>query len=241
MGSTQATAGASGLRTPGLRVAVIQAVAVTVWVIAVFLTRRWDHWDSGELALVAAFAVASDLASVGSGLSKIKFSGLPLGTVLAAVLFGGAPAGLIGLLAGAVGWFRWREAPHYLRNNLVTFAWFPLAAGLFFGAVTRLAHVGPNDAAYYFLVLPAFMVANVVNHIGVFAYQCHLDDTSLVAKLRDGLIPILSAELFAAVLTAFAVYFVVKTGTIGVGVLLVTLAIFQYLVGELLTSKRRGE
>jgi diguanylate cyclase (GGDEF)-like protein len=33
----------------------------------------------------------------------------------------------------------------------------------------------------------------------------------------------------------------VKTGTIGVGVLLVTLAIFQYLIGELMTSQRRGE
>src|SRR5437764_5314324 len=52
--------------------------------------------------------------------------------------------------------------------------------------------------------------------------------------------PILAAELFSAVLTTAAVYFVVQNGTIGIAVLLVTLAIFQYLVGELLTSQRRA-
>jgi diguanylate cyclase (GGDEF)-like protein len=55
------------------------------------------------------------------------------------------------------------------------------------------------------------------------------------------LAPVLSAELFSAVLTAIALYFMVKTGAIGVVVLLVTLAIFQYLVGELLTSQRRAQ
>jgi diguanylate cyclase (GGDEF)-like protein len=229
------------MRRPGLGVALTQAVAVAVGVGAVILTASWDRWNPAELLLIAVFAVASDLASVQSGVSKIKFSGLALGTVLAAVRFGGGPAALIGLLAGAVGWFRWREAPHYLRNNLVTFAWYPLACALFFGAAIRIAHVGPNDAAYYFLVLPAFVVATVVNHVGVFGYQCYLDGSSFMSKVRDGLVPILSAELFAAVLTAVAAYFVVKTGTIGVGVLLVTLAIFQYLVGELLTSQQRAK
>jgi diguanylate cyclase (GGDEF)-like protein len=241
MASKEAPADARTMRQPGWAVALAQGSAVATWVAALILTVRWDRWNTPELLAVAAFAVASDLASVESGLSKIKFSGLALGTVLAAVRFGGGPAALVGLLAGVLGWFRWREAPHYLRNNLITFAWYPLACGLFFGATTRLAHVGTNDAAYYFLVLPAFVVATVVNHAGVFGYQCYLDGSSFVSKLRDGLVPILSAELFAAVLTAVAVYFVVKTGTIGVAALLVTLAIFQYLVRELLTSQRRGE
>jgi diguanylate cyclase (GGDEF)-like protein len=145
------------------------------------------------------------------------------------------------MLTIGVGWFRWREASHYLRNNLVLFGWFPLASGLFFGAATRLAHVGPGDAAYYFLVLPAFAVALVVNFSGLVGYQCYLDGSAFSHKLREVLIPVLSAELFSAVLTVVAVYFVVKTGTIGIGVLLVTLAIFQYLVGELMTSQRRAE
>ena len=90
-------------------------------------------------------------------------------------------------------------------------------------------------------MLPTFAISLLVNFIGVAGYECHLDGSSLLQKVREAFVPILSAELFSAVLTAIAVYFVVKTGTVGIGVLLVTLAIFQYLVGELLTSQQRAE
>src|SRR5437588_9324012 len=166
---------------------------------------------------------------------------MALGTVLAAALYGGAPAALIGMLTVALGWFRWREAPHYLRNNLVTYLWFPLAGGLFFGAITRLAHINASEAAYYFLMLPMFAFALTVNHSGVVGYQSYLDRSPFLPKLRDVIVPILPAELFSAVLTTLALYFVVQTGQIGVVVLLVTLAIFQYLVGGLLTSQRTAQ
>src|SRR5437588_2651298 len=166
---------------------------------------------------------------------------MALGPVLAAALYGPAPAALIGMLTVAVGWFRWRQAPHYLPNNLVTFLCVPLASGLFFGAVTRLGHIGPNEAGYYFLMLPTFSVTLIVNCAWVVGYQSYLDSASFLPKLREMFIPILSAELFSAVLTTIALYFVVQTGAVGIVVLLVTLAIFQYLVGELLTSQRRAE
>jgi diguanylate cyclase (GGDEF)-like protein len=222
-------------------VILIQATAAVAAVVAIALTWNWNRWSLVPLAVIAVFAVGSDLMSVQSAASKIKFSGLALGTMLAAVRYGPAPAGLIGMLAVAVGWFKWREAPHYLRNNFVTFAWDSIVGGLFFGAALRLTDVGPDDAAYYFLVLVAFVLAIVVNFAGIVGYQSYLDRSSFVPKFRDVLVPILSAELFAAVLTVIAVYFVVKTGAVGVVVLLVTLAIFQYLVGELLTSQRRAQ
>jgi diguanylate cyclase (GGDEF)-like protein len=220
---------------------LIQAAAALAAVGAIALTWSWNSWNLLGVTAIAAFAIVSDLKSVATHSSKLKVSGLALGTVLAAVRFGPAPAALIGLLACGVGWFRWREAPHYLRNNLVTFAWSALASGLLFGAAIRLAHVGPAEPAYYFLVLPAFAAAIVVNVAAIVSYQCYLDGTPLFRKLREVMLPILSAELFAAVLTVIAVYFVVQTGGIGIVVLLVTLAIFQYLVGELLTSQRRAQ
>jgi diguanylate cyclase (GGDEF)-like protein len=219
----------------------VHAAAVLIAAAAVALTWSWNRWSLLPLAALALFAVGSDLMSVHSGSSKIKFSGMALGTVLAAVRFGPAPAALIGMLTMAIGWFRWREAPHYLRNNLVTFGWFPLASGLFFGAVTRLGHIGQNEAAYYFLMLPTFAITLVVNFAGVVGYQSYLDHSPFFPKLREMFVPILPAELFSAVLTTIALYFVVQTGAIGIVVLLVTLAIFQYLVGELLTSQRRAE
>jgi diguanylate cyclase (GGDEF)-like protein len=228
-------------RTPGRVTAFVHATAVLIAAIVVALTWSWNDWSLWPLAALALFAVGSDLMCVESGSSKIKFSGGAFATVLAGALFGGAPAALIGMLMVAVGWFKHREAPHYFRNNLVTYAWFALASGLFFGAVTRLAHVGSSDASYYFLILPTFLVALIVNMAGVIGYQSYLDRTLFILKLREVLVPILSAELFSAVLTAIALYFIVQTGTIGIAVLLVTLAIFQYLVGELLTSQRRAQ
>ncbi len=227
-------------RRPWPLAVLVQAGAVLVGVVAVALTWSWNDWSLLPLAAIAAFAIGSDLMSFQDA-SKLKCSGMALGVVLAAALYGPAPAALIGMLTVAVGWFKWREAPHYFRNNLVTFAWFPLASGLFFGAAIRLGHIGSGEAAYYFLILPAFAITLVVDHVGVVGYQCYLDRSRFIPKLREVLAPVLSAELFSAVLTAIALYFMVQTGAIGVVVLLVTLAIFQYLVGELLTSQRRAQ
>jgi diguanylate cyclase (GGDEF)-like protein len=220
---------------------LIQATALLAAVAAITLTWSWNRWSLLPLAAIAVFSIGSDLTSVQSGTSKIKFSGVGLGMVLAGALYGGAPAALVGVLTVAVGWFKWREAPHYLRNNLVTYLWFPLAGGLFFWAITRLGHISSSQPAYYFLVLPSFALALTLNHIGVIGYQSYLDRSPFLPKLRDVLVPIMPAELFSAVLTAIAVYFVVQTGAIGIVVLLITLAIFQYLVGELLTSQRRAK
>ena len=50
-----------------------------------------------------------------------------------------------------------------------------------------------------------------------------------------------SAHLFSGVLTMIAIYVAVRTGTIGITVLGLMIILFQYLIGELLTSERRGK
>ena len=51
----------------------------------------------------------------------------------------------------------------------------------------------------------------------------------------------LPAELFSVALTVATLFVTVEIGTIGLALVAIVLVIFQYLVGELLTSKRRGE
>jgi diguanylate cyclase (GGDEF)-like protein len=58
--------------------------------------------------------------------------------------------------------------------------------------------------------------------------------------VREALLPLLSAQLLSGLLTMISVYVVLRTGTVGLAVTGVMIVIFQYLVGELLTSKRRG-
>jgi diguanylate cyclase (GGDEF)-like protein len=63
----------------------------------------------------------------------------------------------------------------------------------------------------------------------------------LAEKTRQALVPLLSAELFSAMLTVAAVYLTQQLGVTGFILFGLVLVIFQYLIGELLTSKRRSD
>jgi diguanylate cyclase (GGDEF)-like protein len=218
------------------RVAVIHAIALALAGCVIGLTYGEDHWDVAMLLVIAGFAIISDLTSVETGSTKLKVSGSFLGIMLAAVVLGGSPAAFAGVLtiAGA-------SRGTYFRNNLVTYAWFPLIGGLFFHAPAQLAQLGPRDIGYYLLVFAAFVLALVLNFVGVAGYQCYLERSSLLEKAREALAPLLGAELFSALLTMAAVYVSVTLGTVGVALFGLVLVIFQYLVGQLLVSQRRSE
>jgi diguanylate cyclase (GGDEF)-like protein len=239
--STDATAtGGVQFRQPGLTVTVMECLALSVAVAVIVLTAGVDSWRLGTLAVITTMAVVSDLTSVEVS-SKLKLSGSFLGIVLASVLLGGGPAAIVGLVTIAAGWFRWREARHYLLNNLTTFVWFPLLSGLAFHALIHLAHTGPGAVAFYLLVFVAFAVALALNFLGVAAYQCQLDHSSLIEKIHEGLLPVLPAELFSALLTMVAVYVAVQLGIVGLTMFGLVLVIFQHLVGELLLSQQRSK
>jgi diguanylate cyclase (GGDEF)-like protein len=228
-------------RHPGVAVAFVHAAAMVLAVGVMIATASTNHWHSGMLLVITGFAIISDLTSVEAGSTKLRVSGSFLGIMLAAVVLGGAPAALAGSLTIAVGWFRWREAPHYLLNNLVTYTWFPLLGGLSFHALARLFGLGPTHLGYYLLVFAAFLIALVLNFAGVAGYQCYLDRSSLLEKAREALAPLLGAQLFSALLTIAAVYVAAQLGTTGLALFGLVLVIFQYLVGELLVSKRRSD
>src|SRR6185437_16901544 len=76
---------------------------------------------------------------------------------------------------------------------------------------------------------------------GVVGYQCYLDGSTLASKVSDVLLPVMPAELFSVALTVTTLFVTVEIGTIGLALVAIVLVIFQYLVAELLTSKRRGE
>jgi diguanylate cyclase (GGDEF)-like protein len=228
-------------RPVGPRMVIAQLLALAGAAAVAILTAGSDHWSLAPLAVIAVLTVVSDLTSVETGSSKLRVSGSFLGIMLAAVLLGGGPAALVGVGAIAIGSLRWREAPHYFLNNLVTYAWFPLIGGLFFHAAVNATHVGPHAIGYYLLVFAAFVIALAVNFLMVAGYQCRIDGSSLAEKTREALAPVLAAELFSALLTMAAVYVAVSLGTVGIALFGLVLLVFQYLVGELLVSKHRSD
>src|ERR1700693_433272 len=139
-------------KRPTTWVFIFLAVGLVAAGVFGLLSTRYDHWDTWSFVVIATMTVVSDLTAVDYDTARLRISGSFLGIVLAAVLLGGGPAALIGVTTISVGWFKSREAPHHLVNNLLTFAWFPLVSGSAFHVAVRLLHVDPNAASYYLLV-----------------------------------------------------------------------------------------
>jgi diguanylate cyclase (GGDEF)-like protein len=227
-------------RKPGRLVALIQISALLGAVLVIIVTRSSDRWSLAPLLIIMAFCGVSTLTEVETGSSHLQVSGSFLGIVLAGALLGGGPGAVVGVFTDLVAWVRVREAPHYFRNNLAAYAWFPLASGLFFHAAVKLTDASVGSIGYYLLVFAMFVVALALNFLAVAGYQCYLDRSSLAAKLREALIPLLSAELFSALLTVASVSMAVALGTPGLLLFGIVLMVFQYLIAELLRSKQRA-
>jgi diguanylate cyclase (GGDEF)-like protein len=229
-----------GRTKPGAAIAAAQIGALLAAVIVVGLTHRTYRWDFWPIAIIVVFTVLSELTSIEAG-AKVHVSGSGLGIMLAVVLLGGGPAAIVGAISILCGWVRPRYAAHYLLNNLAAFAWYPLLTGLFFHAMVGLAGVNSHSIGWYLLIFAAYVVMLTLNFAFVAGYGCYLDGTSLPQKTVSVFVPVLGAQLFSAVLTMAAVYLAIKLGTVALALLGVVFIIFQYLVSELLTSKRRSE
>src|SRR5690349_4773281 len=207
----------------------------------IWLTAGFDRWRVGPLLVLTAFTIVSVLRDIPDTGSKVRVSGVPIGLTMTVVLLGPGPAALLGAATMLVSWTRTRVAWPRLRNNIATFMWYPLVAGLFFHAAVALLDLGPRALAYYLVVFATFVLALVVNFLGVFGFRSYLYGSSIVHWARQAVLPIMSAELFSALLTMGAAYVAIAAGMVGIVLVAIALLIFQYLIGELLTSKQRGE
>jgi diguanylate cyclase (GGDEF)-like protein len=201
----------------------------------------WVNGSSWALfAVICIFTIIGDFTAVKTG-PMLSVSGSFLGLVVAAALLGPGPAAALGgILIIVTALFR-RGPLHYFINNLGNYTAFPLAAGIFFYEISRALGLSPDYAGYYLLVFAAFIVALAINFVLSAGYMCWLDGVSFSHKVRESLIPLLSAELFSGLLTVAAAYVTHRLGVTGFILFGLVLVIFQYLVGELLKSKNRSD
>ncbi len=228
------------IRQPSPSRQCVQLAALSAAAILAALTSGSADWNVPLALALAGCAVISDLTAVATTTSKLRVSGSFLALVLAMVLLGGPPAAVIGVVTIVIGWLRWREARHYLLQNLVAYAWFPLVGGLAFFAGRDALGVGPTDLGYYALVFATFVLALALNFSLTAGYQCYLERSAFAAKARAALVPLLPSELFTALITVFVVYLYLRVGLAAIALLAVVLAGFQHLLGQLLLSQRRS-
>lgn len=196
------------------------------------------NWDLALLGVLLAFSIFSDLTAVATE-SKVKVSGSFLALVVAMVFLGGTPAALIGVLTILVGWFRWRDVPHYLLNNVFTYALFPLVGGVLFRLVTEATGVTQDDSSFYLLVFALFQVSLALNFVLTAGYRAYIERVGFGSQLRV-LPPVLPSE-FASAMLAVAVAFIYHViGISAIALFGVVLVTFQYLLGQLLLSQQRA-
>ncbi|MGH2909774.1 MAG: putative bifunctional diguanylate cyclase/phosphodiesterase [Solirubrobacteraceae bacterium] len=199
------------------------------------------HWDLWPLLVVALYAVGSDLLPVKSNVSKVDVSGSSVAIVLAAALYGGPPAAVIGVLGICAGWLRTREPGLSFRQNLVSYVWFPMLTGIAFHAAASALGARVGDSGFILLVFPAGILASTLNLWSVAVGMRLLRGERIGRLMIEVVSPVLAADLFSAVLTVLAVLITVRLHLLGLIVLGAFLAIFQYLLGELITSRHRHE
>jgi putative nucleotidyltransferase with HDIG domain len=197
-------------------------------------------WNLPLFGILLGFSVFSDLTAIETA-SRLKTSGSFLALVLAMVLLGGLPAAVIGVLTIFVGWLRWRDAPHYLLNNILTYATFPLIGGIAFSETTGAYGITAADPSFYTLVFATFLLALAVNFTMIGLYKCYLERSAFFPKVRYVLVPVLPSELAAALMAVGVTFIYHQIGIAGVALFGIVLITFQYLLGALLLSQQRAE
>jgi putative nucleotidyltransferase with HDIG domain len=196
-------------------------------------------WNLALLVVLFVFAAFSDLTAITTN-AQLKISGSFLALVLTMVFLGGTPAALVGTLTILVGWLRWRDSPHDLLNNLLTYATFPLIGGLAFRLATEKAGIDASQPLFYVFIFVLFQVVLAINFSMTAGYGCYLERVSFASKLKV-LPPVLPSE-FASAMLAIAVAFIYHViGIAAIALFGVVLVTFQYLLGQLLLSQQRAE
>ncbi|MGI9020547.1 MAG: HD-GYP domain-containing protein [Solirubrobacterales bacterium] len=199
------------------------------------------EWELGLIGVLLVVSVVGDLTALDTPSSRIKLSSSFLAIVVAGVLLGAAPAAAIGALTILAGWLRARYAATDLLINLVTYAWFPLIAGIAFSEAVAGWDVTNADPTYYLLVLGTFALALAIDFLAIAGYTAYVEGSRLATKFRRSLLPLLPSELASALLALGVVFAYTKLGLAAVALFGVLVIAFQYLIGALLVSQERAD
>ena len=227
-------------KTRPTRTAIALMVGALALTVAVGFWRAPEcDWDLAFFAVLLAFSIFSDLTAVSTE-SKVKISGSFLALVVAMVFLGGTPAALIGVATILTGWLRWRDEWHYLLNNILTYAFFPLVGGIAFHEGIIAAGLTPAEPWFYICVFGLFQLALAINFVMIASYGCYVERSSFSTKLRV-LPPVLPSEFASAMLAVAVAYIYYEIGLASIALFGVVLVTFQYLLGQLLLSQQRAK
>jgi putative nucleotidyltransferase with HDIG domain len=219
--------------------AEITALGIAI-AVALVLAPQAD-WDLELLGTLLALSIFSDLFRIELSDRRLAVSASFLTIVTAAVFLGAVPAALIGTLTIVASWIKERYARHVLLINLVTYAWFPMVAGILFHELSDAAGIAEGAGAFYLLIFGVFVVSLALDFSLIAGYFSYVERSSFATKVRRGLLPVLPSELASAILLLGIAFAYVHVGTEAVALFGLLIIVFQYLVGALLLSQERAD
>ncbi len=195
------------MRLPRIAPVLAFALALAAVTVAAATTRATEWRSPAVLAMLLGFAIVADRFRIRSPSGSWLAGDLPV-FVLAAVLFGPAPAAAVAVCTALVG----QRKDWQLRvGDAAVFTTFPLVAGL-------VAHLGegtvaPRSSVWFpLLVVVVFMVAFTVNVILVAAYMRALRGRRMIVEMVRTWRPLLSMQLVLAVATSALAYAYLRLG-----------------------------
>jgi putative nucleotidyltransferase with HDIG domain len=230
-------------RPTRLAIAALVAALAGAVVAAIVLGagNTWDTWDLPVLATLTGLSIISDLIAIDTRDSRVSISASLMTIVLGAVLLGPAPAAVMGGVTILAGWLKHRYAPHVLLFNLVTYTWFPLITGAVFFEAAAATGSSDGTFSWYLLIIAVFVLALAIDFLMIAIYSAYVDRSSVLEKLRRGMLPVLPSEFAAAALALGFASAYVQVGATAVALLSVLILIFQYTVRALLVSQDRAD
>jgi putative nucleotidyltransferase with HDIG domain len=197
-------------------------------------------WEPLELFVVLlVLAVGSDFLALQHKVQRI--SGSFLAIVLAMALLGAAPAMAIAVLSVLVDQLRAHNPLPRFITNVATWATFPLVGGLLIQAAAGALDLQEDDLGFSLLILGGFLVAILINFLGIAGDYVFHSRGSLVHEFRTIFVPVLPSQLVSALLCVLVAFVYARSGFAALVLLIVVLVTFQYLLRELLVSQNRAE
>jgi putative nucleotidyltransferase with HDIG domain len=228
------------MSTRSTRLIAGEVVVLALACIVAAIDSTQAAWEPPELfAVLLVIAIGSDFLALQHKVQRI--SGSFIAIVLAMALLGAAPAMVIAVLSVIVDQLRTHNPWPRFITNLATWATFPLVGGLLIHAAADALNLQEDDLGFSLLILGGFLVAILINFLGIAGDYVFHSRGSLMHEFRTIFVPVLPSQLVSALLCVLVAFVYARSGFAALVLLVAVLVTFQYLLRELLISQTRAE
>jgi putative nucleotidyltransferase with HDIG domain len=218
------------MRVPRMAPILALVFALVATGVAVLGSRVHDWRAPAVLGLLLVFAVVADRAEITTRSGGSLAGSLPV-FVLAAALFGPAPAVAVGVAAALT---QPRKAWQLIVGDIGVFTTFVVLTGL----AVRAVGVDPVSPWFALVVAGAYLLAWILNVALVVSYMRALRGRDVRVQVAEVMRPLLSTQLVLALATAALAYAYLRLGAAAIVFCGALVLVYSRLQRDLIEAER---